>query len=383
MAEREDALRRYDEPASGGRDTERVRVTETESTSTPTPGGTTREGRTEEGTEEIRVELGQTRAEMSETIDAIQDKLSPERLKEQAKETLRAATVGKAEEAVSSVVGKAEEMASSAGDTASGAGSTLVETLKQNPIPTALVGLGLGWLYMNRSSAGRTSYRGTGQSTVGGIASTVGEAAGRAQETAGQAVGSVGETARGAGSTVVETIKQHPVPAALAGLSLGWLYLNRPSGGQAPYQARSTVGETVGRAQERAGQLAGQAQESAGEVADRAQATAGQVAGRAQYTAGQVAERAQRQARSVQGQFRGMLQENPLAVGGAAAALGVAVGLGLPATRQEDRLMGQTRDSLMQQAQAVAQETQQKVQRVAEEAQTAAQREAQEQQLTE
>ena len=200
------------------------------------------------------------------------------------------------------------------------------------------------------------------------IRATVSPAVGQAQDKAGQVVGSAGETARGAGSSIVEAIKQNPVPAALLGLSLGWLYMNRPSAGRtlsraagmAPSQGRGTVGAAVGRTQETAGQLAGQAQ----------------------YTVGQIADRVQGQARRARGQFQRTLYENPLAIGGTTVALGVAVGLALPETRQEDQFMGQARDSLMQQAQATARDTQQKVQRVVEEATTAAQKEAQEQQLT-
>lgn len=46
---------------------------------------------------QIRAEIQQTRAEMSETIDAIQEKLSPQRVMEQARETVRDATVGRIE----------------------------------------------------------------------------------------------------------------------------------------------------------------------------------------------------------------------------------------------------------------------------------------------
>ena len=201
------------------------------------------------------------------------------------------------------------------------------------------------------------------------IRATVSPAVGQAQDKAGQVVGSAGETARGAGSSIVETIKQNPVPAALMGLSLGWLYMNRPSAGRprsraevrAPSQGRSTVGKAVGRTQEE---------------------TAGQLAGQAQYTVGQLADRVQGQASRARAQFRRILDENPLAIGGTTVALGVAVGLALPETRREDQFLGQARDSLVHQARATAQDTQQKVQRVVEEATTAAQKEAQEQQLT-
>jgi hypothetical protein len=51
-----------------------------------------------------RAEIERTRADMSETVDAIQERLSPENLKEQAKDRVKEATVGRAQEAGSGIV---------------------------------------------------------------------------------------------------------------------------------------------------------------------------------------------------------------------------------------------------------------------------------------
>jgi predicted Holliday junction resolvase-like endonuclease len=80
----------------------------------------------------IRQEIEQTRAEMSSTIDAIQQKLSPEVVAEQAKEAAREAvhnTVEHAKEAVrEATIGKAEEVVRNVADTAQGfMGSTGVQ----------------------------------------------------------------------------------------------------------------------------------------------------------------------------------------------------------------------------------------------------------------
>jgi len=53
----------------------------------------------DEDAAQIRAQIEQTRSEMSETIDAIQGKLNPDNLKEQAQEMVREATVGRAQEA--------------------------------------------------------------------------------------------------------------------------------------------------------------------------------------------------------------------------------------------------------------------------------------------
>src|SRR5688572_1026054 len=53
--------------------------------------------------EQIRAEIEDTRAEMSQTINEIQERLSPENLMQQAKETVREATIGKAEKVMNKV----------------------------------------------------------------------------------------------------------------------------------------------------------------------------------------------------------------------------------------------------------------------------------------
>ena len=70
-----------------------------------------------------------------------------------------------------------------------------------------------------------------------------------------------------------------------------------------------------------------------------------------------------------------MLEDNPLAVGALALALGTAIGLAVPETQREHRLMGDMRDNLLDQASSKASETFQKVQQVADAAVSTAVRE--------
>jgi ElaB/YqjD/DUF883 family membrane-anchored ribosome-binding protein len=101
--------------------------------------------------QQIRADMAQTRAEMSETIDAIQAKLSPQHLMQEAKDTVRDATVGKVKDMMSSATDKATDLAEDVQDGALEA----VDYVKQNPIPAALIGAGIAWLLM-RTSTGRT-----------------------------------------------------------------------------------------------------------------------------------------------------------------------------------------------------------------------------------
>jgi ElaB/YqjD/DUF883 family membrane-anchored ribosome-binding protein len=121
--------------------------------------------------ERTRADIERTRADMSETVDAIQDRLSPESLKEQAKDRVKEATVGKAQEAGSGIIG----------------------TIRANPLPAALTGIGLGWLLVNtrRQSSAQGSYRAGADGPSAGqaverVRDRAGETATQVQDKAGQ-----------------------------------------------------------------------------------------------------------------------------------------------------------------------------------------------------
>ena len=50
------------------------------------------------------------------------------------------------------------------------------------------------------------------------------------------------------------------------------------------------------------------------------------------------------------------IEENPLAVGAVALALGAAIGFAIPLTKKENEYMGEYRDNVLEKAQATAQD---------------------------
>jgi hypothetical protein len=60
-----------------------------------------------------------------------------------------------------------------------------------------------------------------------------------------------------------------------------------------------------------------------------------------------MARTARQTTRLAQNQMQRMVRENPLAVGAAAAVIGAAIGLALPETERENELMGETRDNVV------------------------------------
>jgi ElaB/YqjD/DUF883 family membrane-anchored ribosome-binding protein len=65
------------------------------------------------------------------------------------------------------------------------------------------------------------------------------------------------------------------------------------------------------------------------------------------HQASELSHEARERVRRAQLRTRDFADENPLAVGAIAIAAGVGVGLLLPTTRPENRLMGQARDRLV------------------------------------
>lgn len=264
---------------------------------------TDRDDETEESVDAMVSGIEETRDEMADTLGEIGDRLDPSNLVEQAKENVREATVGRVEEAVET-----------AGETARGLSDMVMETIRQNPIPAAVAGIGLAWLWKNRASGGNGSseypYRPAGyRGAYGGSAYYGGP------PSAGGIGQKAGDTAEGVGQTLSETA--------------------------------GTVGQAVG-----------------------------DVTGNVGQTAGEVVQRGQYAAREAGIQFREMLDSNPLALGVVALGAGAALGVMVPETQREQELLGDTREKVMEAVQQKTSETMDKVERVAQKAQKAAGEEA-------
>jgi ElaB/YqjD/DUF883 family membrane-anchored ribosome-binding protein len=228
--------------------------------------------------ERLTQEIDATRDGMSETLDELGQRLDPANIVANAKETVREATVGKVE----SMATTAGDIVTDAGTTARETGEGLIDTIKRNPVPAALAGLGLGWLWMNRDRGSRR---------------------------------------------------------------VSWPQSTGPrySGGQLSRADERSLGDRLGEAGDEVGRTASSMASSVGE-------TASEVAERARLTAGQVPDQIGEVGQEVGATAERILDENPLAVGAIALAVGTAVGLALPATRTEQRVIGKAGSQLIDQA---------------------------------
>jgi hypothetical protein len=109
----------------------------------------------DEQVDEIRETIEQTRSEMSETIDAIQERLSPSYLKEQVKEQVKEQFEDAKEVVREATIGKVEVMAQRASETVANSGTSIWNAIKANPIPAAMVGAGLFWMWRKGGGTAR------------------------------------------------------------------------------------------------------------------------------------------------------------------------------------------------------------------------------------
>jgi Protein of unknown function (DUF3618) len=256
---------------------------------------------------EIEREAQQSRAEVEQTLDAIQARLSPGQLLDQA--------VGYFRE------GRGGEFARTLGD-----------SIVQNPIPLTLVGVGLAWMMLG-----------------------------------GQRFARNGEHLESDDwDDDPEAIEEHYV--GLAEESVAYTNTGADLRGSGYGVERGGFGEDLRErgqaAKERLGEFGDQARDAADRARERVERVGARVAGRAQDARERVgragakmadrAHDARRRAqhygrRARQGVLRS-LDEQPLVLGAIGLAIGAALGAALPPSRAEDELMGEARDEALRRA---------------------------------
>jgi ElaB/YqjD/DUF883 family membrane-anchored ribosome-binding protein len=191
------------------------------------------------------------------------------------------------------------------------------------------------------------------------------------------------------GREVTQTIRDNPVPAAIAAASIGWLLLNRRDGKSRSddffmdsddgryhdgdersgvREMTSAVGDKIHgvgeQAQEVTERVSEKAKDLTSRMTDKAKAAGDRLSQSADGAVSQVRHTARRASRRVEGEY----QENPLMLGAVALALGLAVGVSLPRTRKEVEMVGDASDRLMDKARGQIASTTERVEGVIERA---------------
>jgi hypothetical protein len=264
------------------------------------PRAATKTSDSDQRSQEIREEIAQTRDDMSDTIDAIQDRLTPANLVAQAGETVRNAATA-----------KVKQMANTAGNAADQVlGSSFMDTVRSNPLPAALIGLGVAWMIFNsrsKSGNGRGSNRSSSQPdwrtlaatgmhdeasegvvgtsrTAGserGVREYTGEIASRAKDVVGSVRDSADRTGRRARVSFDRVMRESPLAlgaaAAIVGAAVGVSIPTTDAENEFMGDARDTV---VDRARHLAGDAADRVSDAAGQVKDIASRAASTTAPR-------------------------------------------------------------------------------------------------------
>lgn len=343
-----------------------------------------------ESSTELRADIENKRHEMSHKIDAIQEQFQPERLREQAGETIR----GVVDDGV-------HALRDYVSDNGQDIGASVGRAIKNHPVPAALVGIGLGWMLIDSLSGDSDSY-GSRQryyrgdtygsprygATEYGYGSRHFERAemygleGYPEEYVDEMSGERYNRGIDYGTDPEHRYRQQS-PAHYENMNYGY----NPNRGAADYSRDDSDDDQgiVDRVQDAAQSAVNQVQEGAQTVTNQVQNQAENIAGGAQRYSEQArrqtqhradqwsseaqhqAQRAQQEARRAGRQAYRTIEDNPLTFGAVALGLGVAIGLALPETRQEDRLLGDTRDRVFDAAQGAAGDVANRAQNVVEE----------------
>ncbi|HEX8737234.1 MAG TPA: DUF3618 domain-containing protein [Pyrinomonadaceae bacterium] len=303
-----------------------------------------------EETEHLRAQIEETRSQMGETIDAIQERLSFQNISDQvkesvsehissaietAKDTVYDATIRKAGDFMQSMnksVNKGLDEISK---------SEAVSIMRANPLALSLIGLGVGLLLMNGYK--KKSYRYADDSSGGHQ--------GKGAYASGGAAYSGGN--RGNQPSMLKSAQDKITGTATSAYE---------SVGNVAGSAYGSVSNVAGSTIETVSGAASNAYSSVTGAATNVYSSATDYAGKAYERVGDFGTQAREQ-------YDHYIEENPLAVGAVALALGAAVGMALPSTRVEGQLMGEHKQQLLQKAQDTAGELVDRVKQVATEAQ--------------
>ncbi|MGI8410271.1 MAG: DUF3618 domain-containing protein, partial [Pyrinomonadaceae bacterium] len=292
-----------------------------------------------EETEQIKAQIEETRSNMGETIDAIQDRLSFSNISEQVSEQVNNAIetakgsvyehVNNAFEtakdsAYDATVGKVVNFMKNAGNELSR--SSVGKTAMENPLPLILIGLGAGLLAYNsfnkkQSKSSSLRYR----SDSGTDYRTQNDRADYRTRT---------------DYSTSRTDESNASMLSSAQEKLG--------------NVKDSVSDAAATAYEGVSNTAGSAYESVANAASTTYSEAGRVAGKAYEKVGET--------------YNQYLEEKPWAIGAVALVAGAAVGLAIPSTRYEGELMGEARYNLLSKAQDTAGDLVDKAKQVAAEA---------------
>lgn len=311
-------------------------------------------------TEQLREQIEETRRGMGETIDAIQEKLSFQNISEKvqaqvseqisgAVETAKDAFYGKAGEIVNTVSRSFQEISK----------SDLAKKAQDNPAALALIGAGIGALLVGLLVDGKKKSKRKSRSYDYDSGD---DKVRYSDDTRRELV--TGESEQTENESSVELVQKR------VGDTASSAYKTVSGAAGAAYESVASAADT---AYDGVSSAAGSAYETLGSVASKTYEGVGSVAGKTYQgvttAAGFAYDKAGDLGGKVKINYNHYIEENPLAVGAVALALGAAVGFAIPLTSKENEYLGEYRDQVVEKATATAQDAIGTVKQMATEAQ--------------
>jgi len=337
-------------------------------------------------TAEIRAEIEQKRADISETIDEITARLTPGNLVSQATDTVKDTardTMQRVSETAADtarrVASTATETANQVADSSRRVGRTAVYQVREHPWSAGALLAGIGaaaWWMMSRRSDGGVEEWDVDDYTEESLYYDDDQF--NAER----------------GNRFVNVVRDNPVPIALTTIGIGWWMWNQRGGSRrasygsgypvssfdSTWETRNEYGSagadagayrrfdsdrgvwvggeegegTTDRVKNAVSDASERARDTLSNATERAREAVGDVSGKTRAAANRAQRQIGQYSRQATSQLQYWMERNPLAVGAVAMAVGAAVGLALPETRREQELMGDARDRVVDNAKAMA-----------------------------
>jgi hypothetical protein len=249
--------------------------------------------------EGIEAEIVETREDLADTVRQIGARLEPANLAAEARETVTGAARGKVEQMS---MGAQETWR----DVRTGNAGSILDMVRENPIPAAMVGIGVGMLLMNRGAKPQGDGPGLGRWQ------------GDARGDRGGSYGSGPQGAR---------------------------YGSRDWRAEDGDGRMAQMGDMAANARDALGDAAGSFGDRVGGVAD----SVGDMAGALPEQAGEMWDMRLSQAQR-------FMEQNPLGAGLVAMAAGAAIGMLIPTSSFERENVGPVRDQLVDKAASAAED---------------------------
>ena len=276
---------------------------------------------------QLEREAERDRQALVNTVEALQERLSPTAIKRDVQEYVREKKDG----ILKSLEHRARENPLQAVAIAAGAAYPLWRIVTSTPAPLLLVGAGLALTRTSKSGASRTGA--AGQGFVGEARDRLGEAT----DVVKQKFEEVSETARQSMHQTMRTVheKAEQTSARIA-------------------EIKSEVSEGAENLTAKASGTLSNAAETVRTMSSDAAAAASEMAGAGATT--RAGEQIRQTGQRAQETFTETLQRHPMVVGAVGLAIGAIIAAALPVTRQEEQLLGEAGSELKKKAQGVASE---------------------------